>query len=122
MQTKLPIKNIKNGDKFWYIFVGSGKVQLLKVVQDENEDDKELFIVQLTDYGSIDELPMRLSVGADDCIPNLFRYEDRDNAEIWWTHLTLKYFNVNTNIEFGHFLELVEKLKDAHPELILKGL
>ena len=122
MKNRIHISDIRTTEKYWYIYQGGGKCQLVHVLIDE-EEFNGMFNVQVSENGDwFNSFPIKIDCDEEGYIDNLFSFEDKENAEIMWCHYFIKDFRDNTFVEYSEFLRLTQVLHEKHPELLLKGL
>ena len=122
MKTKIHETEIKATEKYWYIYQGGGKCQLVHVLIEE-EPYNGMFNVQLSENGNwFNSFPIKIDTDEEGYIDGLFLFEDKENAEILWCHYFINDFHENTFVEYSEFLRITKLLHEQHPELLLKGL
>lgn len=122
MLSKIHKSDIDSAEKYWYIYQGGGKCQLVHVLIDD-EEFNGTFNVQISEDGNwYNSFPIKIDHDEDGFIKNLFLFTDKKNAEVTWCHYFIKDFRDNTFVDYKHFLELTQTLYDEYPELLLKGL
>lgn len=124
MKTKIHKSEISAIEKYWYIYQGGGKCQLVYVIIDEAEYELNgKFNVQISENGDwFNSFPIKIDTDEDGYIENLFLFEDKENAETMWCHYFIKDFRDNTFVEYSEFLRLTAMLHEKYPELLLKGI
>ncbi len=124
MKTKLHKNEVSPLEKYWYIYQGGGKCQLVHVIIDEGDKEFDgMFNVQISENGDwFNSFPLRVDTDKDGYIEDLFLFEDKDDAEIMWCHYFIKKFMDNTCVDYSEFIRLTKVLHEKHPELLLKGL
>jgi hypothetical protein len=122
MNTKIHIKDIDPTEKYWYIYQGGGKCQLVHVIIEEDEYQGN-FNVQISDGGDwFNSFPIKIDCDENGYIENLFLFSNHQDAEIIWCYQFIKNFRDNTFVEYSEFLRITRLLHEHHPELILKGI
>lgn len=124
METRIHKSEISVISKYWYIYQGGGKCQLVHVIIDEGDNEYNgMFNVQIAENGDwFNSFPIKIDCCEDGYIDNLFLFEDKANAEIMWCHYFIRDFKDNTCVDYSEFLRLTKLLHKELPELILKGM
>ena len=110
---------------YWYIFQSKDMCQLLQVKLDEDSKamthNSVVFEVQLyNDWNHT--APLEIILDKEGYISNLFKFENKRDAEIIWCNNYITKFKDCTSVEYGRFIELINILNTEQPDLLLKGL
>lgn len=121
MQSKIHVDAIAPNEKYWHIYQGCGKCQLICL---STEDYNGTFNVRIMDDSNewTDLIPLKVSHDEDGFIEDLFLFNDKKSAEVLWCNYFIKSFKDNTFVDYTKFLALTEVLHEEYPELLLKGL